>query len=338
MGFETSLIAWNRKPQFGSQYDLADTDVRMLVRETPYGKWSAAGQLAFLRHIVQNLRTIRPDVVCAVNEELALLLLPFKGVLFERLICEMYDSLDARLSGAAPLLRGVATAFGSLARRYADRLIVTDENRLRMIGRHGGKTIVIENVPEDPGCGLARQYPVGPIKIWAAGTLDELHGLRQLLEAVRPLEGVVVVSAGWPYDEFAANEFVRSPRVEYQGVVSSRRALELAASCDAVFCYYAPVSANMINASPNKIYDAMAIGRPILVNREVKVAAQVLDDSLGFTSAYDDVESLRAAICRLREIRSDLPEFATRSRALFSQHQWGLQEPKLADLYRSVVA
>jgi hypothetical protein len=132
--------------------------------------------------------------------------------------------------------------------------------------------------------------------------------------------------------------FLADPRVGYHGVVSARRALELAASCDAVFCYYAPTNANMINASPNKVYDAMAVGRPILINREVKVSAWVVENAVGSACAYEDVAGLRAAISRLTAERSSLPSFAARSRALFGQRSWGYQEPGLARIYLDLVA
>ncbi len=306
LGFETYFVGWNRRPVGDHEVNLGTTQVRILAKQTPHGRWSAAGQAAFLRHIVAVLRKVRPDVVCAVNEELAFLLLPFKGVFYDRLVCEIYDALDARLPNPSTTLGLVTRVVGTVARQFADRLIVTDANRLEMVGRFGRKARILENVPEDPGSELAARLPEGPVSIWAAGTLDEAHGLRQLLAAVGPLDGIRIVSAGWPYDSYAADVFLADPRVSYQGVVSSGRALELAAKCDAVFCYYAPTNANMVNASPNKVYDALAVGRPILINREVKVSSWVVENAVGHACAYDDVASLRAAISRLATERVSL--------------------------------
>ena len=66
------------------------------------------------------LRRVRPDVVCAVNEELAFLLLPFKGVLFRRLVCELYDPLDARHSGASAPVRIASRIVSAVALRFSD--------------------------------------------------------------------------------------------------------------------------------------------------------------------------------------------------------------------------
>jgi len=163
------------------------------------------------------------------------------------------------------------------------------------------------------------------------------RGLRQLLEAIEPLQDVRVVSAGWPYDEFSSRVFVQHPRVDFEGIVTARRALELAANCDAVFSYYEPCNDYMINASPNKVYDAMAVGRPVLINREVRLAAWVEKAGVGYVCNYEDVACLRSIVASLMERRSSLPEFAARSRVLFlERYQWGQMEERLAGLYRDM--
>jgi glycosyltransferase involved in cell wall biosynthesis len=221
--------------------------------------------------------------------------------------------------------------------RGPDRLIATDETRRGMLGRYASKAIVVENVPEDPGEELAQALPQGPIRIWAGGSLEEIKGLRVLLEAIEPLSDVRIVSAGWPYDDFAAETFVKHSRVDFLGIVTARRALELAASCDAVFSYYAPINAYMVNASPNKVYDAMAVGRPVLINREVRLSAWVEEKGIGYLCAYDDVPCLRNSIAGLADRRASLADFAARARALFRQkYHWGIMESRLAELYRGL--
>jgi glycosyltransferase involved in cell wall biosynthesis len=291
----------------------------------------------FFRHIAVKLRELRPSVVCAVNEELAFAVLPFKGRYYRALVCDIFDSLGARAGTRAWYKRGVLRAVSYLGLAGADRLIATDEHRRDMLGSFSGKAIVVENVPEDPGPALAQQIPSGPIRIWAAGSIEREKGFPELLQAVEQLPDVQIVSAGWPYDDFASEVFLKHPRVEFHGIVTARRSLELAASCDAVFCFYAPLHAYRANASPNKVYDAMAVGRPVFINREVRLATWVEDTGVGDVCAYADVAGLRHLIAELMERRATLPAFAARSRGLFlERYQWALMETRLASLYREV--
>jgi glycosyltransferase involved in cell wall biosynthesis len=93
----------------------------------------------------------------------------------------------------------------------------------------------------------------------------------------------------------------------------------------------------MVNASPNKIYDAMAVGRPVLINREVRLAEWVEAAGVGFACDYQDIDGLRAIVSRLETERGALMAFAARARRLFvDRYQWAQMESRLAALYEDL--
>ena len=337
LGFDMHFIGWDRRPEAPKSVDLGATLAHITARDTRHGRGTLGGQMKFVRHVLRSLRELRPEVVCAVNEEIAFTILPFKGWFYRRLVCDIYDSLQARVGQRPWPLSAMLAVAGRLALRGADRLIATDETRRQMLGQFASKAVVIENVPEDPGQDLAAALPQGPVRIWAAGSLDQGRGLRQLLEAIETLPNVSIVSAGWPYDDFASQVFVPHPRVEFHGIVTARESLELAAGCDAIFAYYEPGNAYMVNASPNKVYDAMAVGRPVLINREVRLARWVEEARVGYTCDYRDVNCLRSVLAGLESERGALPGFAARVRELFlERYQWAQMESRLAALYEDL--
>jgi glycosyltransferase involved in cell wall biosynthesis len=334
LGHDTYFIGWDRRPSAKKEIDLGGAVPHIMRHETPHGRGDLAGQARFFAHIARVLIQTRPQVVCAVNEELACVVLPLKRVFYDRLVCDVFDSLRARASTRRPLEQMALRLISDIGSLGSDRLIATDGNRREMLGRFAHKAIVIENVPEDPGEVLALALPEGPVRIWAAGSLEVEKGFGQLLAAIEGLPDAKIISAGWPYDRFASEVFVKHPRVEFHGIVTAQKALELAASCDAVFSYYAPIHAYRINASPNKVYDAMAVGRPVLINREVRLAEWVERERIGYLCGYEDVDCLHRIIAGLAVRRNALPGFAARTRELFRRrYNWGLMESRLADMY-----
>jgi glycosyltransferase involved in cell wall biosynthesis len=337
MGFDVCFIGWDRRPGSLKATDLGGAAVHLLSLATSHGRVTASGQARFIGHIIRTLFRIRPDVVCAVNEELAFALIPFKGLLFKRLVCDIFDALGPRTAHYPIPTRLVFRMAGEIGRWGADRLIATDDTRREMLGRYSSKATVVENFPEDPGDVLALTLPSGPVKIWAAGSLDAVHGLQELLDAVAPLENVRIVSAGWPYDTFASERFVNHEKVDFLGILTARQALQAAAQCDAVFCYYAPIHEYMINASPNKVFDAMAVGRPVIINEEVRLAAWATAEGIGVTVPYRDVTALRKVIENLANARGDLRDRALRARVLFkARYNWTMMEGTLRELYNGL--
>ena len=115
------------------------------------------------------------------------------------------------------------------------------------------------------------------------------------------------------------------------------KSLELAASSDAIFGYYEPRNAYLVNASPNKVYDAMAVGRPVLINREVRLAGWVEEARVGYTCDYRDVNCLRSVLAGLESEPGALPGFVARVRGLFlERYQWAQMESRLAALYEDL--
>lgn len=337
MGHDVHFIGWDRRPDTEKEVDLGRATPHIIVHKTRFGRASVAGQFHFFGHIARTLAKLRPQTVQCVNEDVALLVLPFRDLFYQRLVCDVFDSLVERHSDRALPVVWVLRIVSELVRSGADRLIATDAARFERFGRYRGKCVIVENVPEDPGGELSRGFPSGAAKIYVAGTLHENRGLRQIIEVAQRVENLEIVSAGWLYDDYASHVFAGHPKVSFKGIVTARQSLRLAAQCDAVLAFYAPTSVNNLYASPNKIYDAMSVGRPVIINSEIRVAQWVLNNKVGWACRYDDIEGLEEIVLGLQSARVSLSAWAARLRELFvNGHTWERMEGRLASLYAAL--
>jgi glycosyltransferase involved in cell wall biosynthesis len=227
--------------------------------------------------------------------------------------------------------------YGNFIRRAADRIIVTDERRFELLGSNRSKAITIGNFPEDPGDVVTSIIPTGKTKIYVSGTLLLSRGLKEILACIECVDDVEIISAGWLYDSFAKDTFVKHPKVTYMGIVSGKESLHLAAQCDAIYSFYAPTSINNIYASPNKIYDALSVGRPVIINSETVVANWVIQHKYGWSCCYDDVSALTQILNKIKEGRSGLPSFIHRTRSDFKgKYSWQQMESLLVAFYNDL--
>lgn len=337
MGHDVHFIGWDRRPDIEKEVDLGRATPHIIVRKTRFGRASVAGQFHFFLHIARTLAKLRPQTVQCVNEDFALLVLPFRNLFYQRLVCDVFDSLVERHSDRALPILWVLRIISELVRSGADRLIATDAARFERFGRYRRKSVIVENVPEDPGDELWRGFPSGAAKIYVAGSLNENRGLRQIIEVAQRVENLEIVSAGWLYDDYASNVFAGHPKVSFKGVVTAGQSLRLAAQCDAVLAFYAPTSVNNLYASPNKIYDAMSVGRPVIINSEIRVAQWVLNSKVGWACRYEDIEGLEEIVRGFQSARASLSTRAARLRKLYvSGYTWARMEKRLMALYESL--
>jgi len=80
------------------------------------------------------------------------------------------------------------------------------------------------------------------------------------------------------------------PAIRNFGVVSQPEAQRLATQCDFILCLYKADNQNNINASPNKIWDAIHCETPVVINKEIKVSEVVKELEIGLVIEYFDFD------------------------------------------------
>jgi len=220
-----------------------------------------------------------------INENLLLLFLPLLFFTKARVVADVFDSIFLRLGQdnyrwLQKLSYGTPTA-----------VLVTDDNRKSLLpAGYAHKVVVVENYPYT----VQETYPKASgdaeLIIFYNGSMSAVRGTALLQGMLTAQPKLRVWMAGWIYDE-ATQALATHPQVTNYGVVSQLESLKLAAQADYILSVYAPTNANNINASPNKIYDAIQARTPVIINAEVKVAAWVQAHGLGYVlPAFNSTE------------------------------------------------
>lgn len=196
----------------------------------------------------------------------------------KRVVLDLFDSIFLRKNKPGNQWLWIKKA------TYApvSEIIVTDENRVNLLPDFLKKEAhVLPNYPNQVG-DLPSKKRSPYLTIMYYGWLGELRGTRTIRELLAANPDLRVLMAGWVADA-PSRALTLHPRVEWLGVLPQAEALRVVAErADYILCVYAPVNDNNINASPNKIYDAMLTRTPVIMNAEVKVSAFVKDLQLGY--------------------------------------------------------
>lgn len=326
------FLGWQRAPvAHNFRTDGINSELyKHIVRNS---RASLYGFFRFYAWLILRINAEKPKIVYCVNEESAFILGPLKNLMKFKLVCDIYDPLADRKSGSR--LHKALVFAQWIGRNLSDKLIVTDENRLRKLSeRHRRKSVVIQNFPE---CSTPPSPPVNLTRkqdsyyVAFVGAISERRGVSHLLECLERIPNLEVLCAGWLYDS-AAEDFVRNPRVQYFGVISPSASRGIMAFSDVVFCIYDPSVINNVNASPNKIYDAMSVGKPILINRGLVISDFAEREDLGLLYDYNSIESLINAIESLK--KRDPSEFLKSKEICYKKFSW---ESKTDELRGAVI-
>ncbi|MDY7394196.1 hypothetical protein UMM65_03005 [Aureibaculum sp. 2210JD6-5] len=159
-------------------------------------------------------------------------------------------------------------------------IFVTDKNRESLMPDFvQNKLGILENYPNRYHGDVVKK--VDKLTIFYNGSMNNSRGTILLQNLTDKYKDVKVIMAGWLSDENTKN-FAQSKSVDFKGVLTQLEASKIAANqAHYIMCCYEPSNQNNINASPNKIYDAIQTHTPVIINSEVKVSSFVKEENLG---------------------------------------------------------
>jgi glycosyltransferase involved in cell wall biosynthesis len=332
-----SVIFFGAQREGGPVYDtgafagVPNLEVELFAHKFPHGPSSAIYLLRFLVALRRKIEEVKPDVVLLTNEELILATL-FIDKRY-RIALDAIDALDIRSDSLASL-RGLIRRFVSYARGKADLVVEVEEFRSTLRPAFRDKTIIVRNTPaatnpvtDDPAASNNLYPPLPEKYIYASGSLNsDINGLETLIAAAKRFDGLHVVIAGFIKDQ-PLLDLIEASRdyVIFYGPLSHAQSMALGRQASAIFAHYKPLNQNFRLAAPNKVYEAFALARPLLINSEAVISQMCSDEGFGYVSPYGDVAALEQEIARMQQVRVD-KSVGARFNNCFS---WGSEKKKL---------
>jgi len=162
------------------------------------------------------------------------------------------------------------------------------------------------------------------------GSLYRRYFILELIDVVQELEGVRLLIGGYKdlTDEVRAR-CARSPRTTFLGRVPNEEVMPRTLGADAVFCMADPSNRNTQVALSNKIFEAMAAGRPSIATRGILSGDIVEREQCGLAVPYAKA-ALRTALRALAEDPALAERLGRRGlEAVKREYNWGVQSKRL---------
>jgi glycosyltransferase involved in cell wall biosynthesis len=223
----------------------------------------------------------------------------------------------------------------------ADHVILTNESRLEQIkGSKPKKITYIHNSPSTQQFSTyqssLKAYANFELRLAYVGILQDSRLLLEILELFKKKPNWKLIVAGFgKYENLFREASLQFPNIDFEGKVNYSKALEISNFADVLFATYDPLVPNHAYSSPNKLYEAMLLGKPIIVCENTGIDKFVIDNQLGFVCKYD-ILSFEAAIVTFMAKGSD-KDLSKRALELYENFcSWDLMSARLARIYESL--
>jgi glycosyltransferase involved in cell wall biosynthesis len=125
----------------------------------------------------------------------------------------------------------------------------------------------------------------------------------------------------------------RCGNIFFYGKIPYSRTLALEQSCHIMLALYDPQVPNHFYAAPNKFYEALMLGKPLMMVKNTGMSQVVEDNGIGELIGYSK-EEFAGGVDALLARRSEWESMGMRMRELYTQkYSWQTMEQRLLKLY-----
>ncbi|MDB8564133.1 glycosyltransferase family 4 protein [Turicibacter sanguinis] len=223
----------------------------------------------------------------------------------------------------------------------ADVTIICSEQRFEQISKANPKEcIVIHNTPEikvsDNYLSCIRSKS-NKIKIVYVGILQEFRLLREVLEVISTNQQFELHIGGFGVLEDEIIEYARNhDNIFYYGSMKYEEVLVLESECDILFATYDPKIKNHKYSAPNKLYEAMALSKPIIVCKETGIDKEVSLEKIGMVIEYSK-QSFSDMLDYILENKKEVIAMGIRGNKLYNKkYTWKSMSNNLIKCYNDL--
>lgn len=322
-GINYTIVGWDRKEE-GLKRDNYDF-FRYRAGEAVGGIKAIRNHFKWIRFVYRYLKK-HNDVTtihaCDLNSA-------FPAAVFKtfhkrnvKLIFDACDWFSANFSSNILLY----FLFGWMERfccRWADELIICEPERKEQIQfKLNKEPLVLRNIPEIDSALITEVHEKYIFENnWP--TLAYMGGFangRFLIELLQLVEtepfNLLIAGYGDKRIVERCNELSQRENVRYFGRVNMVDGLNMENAADVIYAMYCKVNPNHIYAAPNKYYEAMLLGKPLITTKGTLPGKKVESNGTGW-SVEEDIDEMRNLLNNIT--KKDIEERGKRALSLWNE-------------------
>lgn len=293
-------------------------------------------QIYILYFLIKNNKKI--DIIHACDFDTAFSSFIFAKIFRKKFIYDIFDFyIDC--CNVPKKMRRVILKLDNYIISHSDIVILCTEKRKEQIkGSFPKKIEIIHNTPSEKI--LKNEYLKNneKIKIVYVGVLlKEERLIEELINVIKENKNYELHIGGFGILEKEIKEISNKyENIIFYGKISYEKTLELENQCDIITAIYDPEKRNHYYAAPNKFYEALMLGKPLIMVKGTGMSEIVENNNIGEIIDFNK-ESLKKGIEKLVERRNEWEEISKKMKKIYEEDfSWKEMEKRLINLYEEL--
>jgi glycosyltransferase involved in cell wall biosynthesis len=344
--YSISALGWNRDSVSREKINNYISKVELFNLKTSFWKPSLLRILIrlviffppFWVWVFTKLSVSRPKVVHACDLDSVLPCYIYTTLFRRKLVFDVFDRYAMTfIPSKFKTFYSVVNFSEEFFSEKADVLITVSDKVMKTFQRKPKRCVTIMNCPEDYPSSktLSEKYKTSIHRLVYTGPIKHGRALENMILVIKDLDNIELIVAGPVIDKELFQQILAIPNMKYAGYLDPRAAIDLEASANVMIALYDPnVTWNSITI-PNKIFEAMMCGIPVISN----VCQDLINElHCGIVVDYHNVDQIRETIIKLNDnpgLRKRLGDNGRK--AFLEKYNWNVMEQRLYEVYEDLL-
>lgn len=216
-------------------------------------------------------------------------------------------------------------------------IICTEKRKEQIRGSKPKKLVIIHNSPKRVNIIANDMKDSLKTKIVYVGILANSRFIKEIADVVIKRNDCEFHVGGFgKLESYFKQLSEKYNNIKFYGKIPYESTLKLEKECDIMVAIYDPNVPNHFYAAPNKFYESLMLGKPIIMAKNTGMDDVVLNNDIGEVIEYS-IDSLELAIEKLIARKKEWPDMANRSKKLYTEKfSWDTMEKRLVSLYDEI--
>lgn len=352
LGYKVIILAWDREHNYKikeAYLNLNNGNVKIYrfgIKSTYGGgvKNNLLPLLLFQMRLVEFLYKFRKkyDIIHACDFDTAYVSFKMSKFLNKKFIYDIFDYYIDAFS-VPERLKNIIRKMDYNIINKADGVIICTEKRCKQIEGSNPKNLKI--IHNSPHLGSINNLSTlnnlklraDKVKIVYVGILSEGRMLRELANVVINNLNLELHIAGFGLlEDYFKKLSEKQENIIFYGKINYASTIELENKCDIMTAIYDPSIPNHIYSAPNKFYESLMLGKPILMVKDTGMDEVICKENIGQIIEYN-AKSLEQGINNLIMIKSEWEKISIKMKKIYKErYDWLKMEKELFDLYERI--
>lgn len=219
--------------------------------------------------------------------------------LFKKNVSVIFDVCDwfsANLYNQRKFMLWIFKQMERFCIKHSDEVIICEPERIEQIPyKLNRPELIVPNIPSFTDMSFLHyddkyQFNDQNVTFAYVGGFSKFRMLDELLNiAEKGKINLLIAGYGIPEIELRCKELSTQSNIRYFGKVDYRDGITIMYNSDIIYAMYSKSNPNHYYAAPNKYYESMMLGKPILSNKNISLGDKIIKNDIGY--AIDENEA-----------------------------------------------